>query len=625
MAMRTPIVEAPIKAPEIEPSAGGEVRFDLKIPNRQEENTAVEKGTSELASGVKEMNASFEKQAEFAVQNQYEAQLVSAKNAIVGKAKTYQGTDVLGAVKPAQDDFDKASQEISKNITDTRQKDAFNLLSDRYKKSLDDEVGQHVAENIPKVYAQHFGNLLNAKMGEVQANWNSPSNLKSINDDLNRISDQHANAVGLDDERKTQTRQAIHEQYLDNLIQANVDHSKARDASTLLENAHNNGEVSGDFYNKEKEALRSHLDLADATEIFAGSKDVKGIKGNSRFFGTGGFPKEDSIQAYIQAKYGATKEDPMGGDYEKADRVFKQVMNLARADQEKKQRGQENSLRAYENAMQTMHDKFVKTGDPQYDLSHAQNMATNYKWDKVSQTDMENKAAAFYAAPTKETEAQARAAEALKVAIHTGQPVTNDDLQKHYERGDITAQKMKTLMGENDEYQETGKGGDRQFAYGRAHQMFMDYFSDKSKADNAMSELINDTKGKTSSEIQKVALDKLDLIKKVPLDKLLFTGTKAPSGSDLKTAMNYQRTFNTIVGSDQTKYLMESIASRAPKGQQTDFSDLAVFASRFPNGMDDLAIGQPANNAIQSLRQHGEPVSYDAIQKVLERTPDGIY
>jgi hypothetical protein len=300
MAMRTPVVENPIKAPEVSPEVEP-VRFGLKIPEGAtggEIAKTVGRGAEEINQGLHEALADWEKQAEFTVQNKYETQLSNIKSRVFETAKVSVGTDAFGTVKPAMDQWNKQIKEIGSEEGNPRVADALNQLKMKYGKELTDSLQQHVAENIPKAYAEHQTALIQQKVTEARTDFNNPDAMNNIQNDLKRIVDGHAEVTHMNETQKNDYAQNVQGLLTAQVVDAMGKGNQAVEAQKVIEDARKNGlikEKNADLLNKRNEPS---VVLQLATDDWK-----KNIMGNKEYIMPNGTINKEKVESYLLDKY----------------------------------------------------------------------------------------------------------------------------------------------------------------------------------------------------------------------------------------------------------------------------------------------------------------------------------
>ena len=377
MAMRTPVVEPPIKAPEVEPTVG-EVRFGLKIPSREGEVKEMEEGTRALTGGLKEAMSEWEKQAEFAVKNQYDARLADLKTNILGRARTYQGIDSFEVAPQAQDDFKKGAAEIGKDITDQRQKDAFSLMTQGYARDLNEEVNKHVASQIPVVYKKSIDDFLDAKSNEAAQSHDDPAKIESIMGDVKKMRASDTEYTHRNPEMHDMANKLDAQKIVDAVITAKRNASDATGASKFLQDAFDKGEITADYFKRAQKQIEPSV-----VNNVAINEWKTNILGHKEFMDPGGTVNKAAVENYIFNKYN-----------DKTDRSFavqREIKTLMQDYNKNWGRGKQNNDELYYNFFLSEKKK-RESGDPNA-LSYDQTLAmrTDPRFGSCDEVDSERR------------------------------------------------------------------------------------------------------------------------------------------------------------------------------------------------------------------------------------------
>lgn len=403
MSTRVPTVESPYKQPEIEPKITPDVRLGLKIPEEATGQTmvkATEEGVKSMTNAVDYYTKEMQEKANFAVQNQWNAQLETLKNQNLGEAKTYQGTDAFEAMTKYTQNYNETVKTLSDGIKDSRQKLAFANLSDRYKKELISEIGQHVAGETPKIEERSFNAHVTSKLNTIKDNFdNSYVTTKTVKD-LDDLVNEYSDRNNLTPEDREEHIKAAHQSAYGAMLNEMASHNQAYKIPGLIDSAVKSGAVDKTWADSRKTEHEGDVAFSQAYQEFYGDPK-EGIKGiyndrSQKYFDKEGMVKQTELWDYVRT------HERFKDNNEHAQMVYNDMWRFAKIQEGKKIGLRSDAYRAWENFFLTQKENHNKNpNDPRYSFENTASKWRSYATigDKKDMNDLIGMCAGAYTNP----------------------------------------------------------------------------------------------------------------------------------------------------------------------------------------------------------------------------------
>lgn len=253
-------------------------------------------------------------------------------------------------------------------------------------------------------------------------------------------------------------------------------------------------------------------------------------------------------------------------------------------------------------------------------LQDAMNIATKWAHDPYDMAQKQSFIEKTFEPPAA---TKAIAHEQLKEGIQAG-TVELSDLDRAMKKGDINAEDWATLRQQKMKTAADGTDPQMKYVDGLIKSEAQKSFgNDKEAMAQFQYVLGKKTQGKSADERLSVAQEEL---KNVPDPNSWYYGSISKSKADaeaLKAQETVQGAMYKDVGYHQAQAIASGITGSGFKRVENPEANVQAFANTLGVKYEDMKIGTPVNNAVQSLQSKGKVVTPQAVQKVLSKYPDG--
>ncbi len=536
--------------------------------------------------------------------------------------KNMRGRDSIHAADYAKDEWAKVSEKLQGNNAYQSQVIG-KLLSARYGQ-IDRTAQTHTGDEMYKADEQQSNSYIAAEGDSALLHFDDPSRVAQSLDNQKAEIERVGARLGWD---------------------ANTIEVKKRDTGSLTLAAIvgrklDNGDYKGaqSFFDTNKESFAAH----DVGHVEKSLEDGKVLTlGKEAYASMGGFKLSNGAPDLARME-SSIESNPNYGDRER-----EKILTFVKAkagDDWRNKLAQDN---ARDETFKNSAINAKKNGQP---LEQSLLLAGKYSDGSYNQAVKEDFVRALYAPPDIKDDPAARNALADAIDAGTG---TSEQIDLAYKQGKITAGTNIALHSQWHNVVIEGKSPEMQRANEQIKMMAKARFgSDHDAIDAYVSEVKSSSFLKSPKERIKIADDLLkedkstasrfptwlpEWTSSVSLG-VVGPGKEVPFfGGDPQYKTNEARThandlalgnFHQDLGVDAVNAIGRGAIMSGAKG--SDGKPLSPGAavdsiSTAFGGYDNVKKGTPVNNAINSLSKAGIAVSVDAIQKVLEHHPDGIF
>lgn len=265
-------------------------------------------------------------------------------------------------------------------------------------------------------------------------------------------------------------------------------------------------------------------------------------------------------------------------------------------------------------------NQVIKSRQNGMELQDALKQATQWGHDAY---DIAQKQAFIQKTYEPPAETKAVAHEQLKEGIQTG-TVELDDLDRAMNKGDINAQDWANLRQLKLKTAADGTDPQSKYTDGLIKQMAQKNFGNDKEA-RAQFQYVLGQKAQGKSPDEKLAVAQEEL-KKVPNPDSWFWGSMSKSKQDFKALQSQSTAQGAMyedVGYKQAQAIANGMQGGGFQRSPNPEANLQAFANTLGVKYEDMKIGSPANNAVVSLQAKGKLVTPQAVQRLLEKYPDG--
>lgn len=604
MAMQVPTFTDALQQPKMDnlPS----VRMSTSAPAAAFGADETARNVGQAAMGItKDIGDAFKEERDRADQLahiQADTQASQTQTQIQTQVSKMKGQDALEAPGYAQKQWDAQVSKIQDGLVGQNQKLAFAHTSAQRWQDLNRSVEMHVA-------------------GEQE---------KFADDTYQAANDQARNAAVLNagDDHQVSQNIDIQRQLMEGWAQRKgvpLDSPMFKDKLTAETSATHLGVIQArieaglddgaqDYFTKNKDTMSAqdliHAEnILDASKVVGESNDLFNDILNKR-----GFKYSDgSVNGEAVRKYVMDETSDM------SDQRKLKVLGQVKAQVAEYNRDRYHQVSANERSFA---NEVIDSRKNNQTLQDTMVLATKWGHDSY---DIAQKQAFIQKTFEPPAETKVVAHEQLKEGIQNGS-VELDDIDRALNHGDINHEDWANLRQQKLKVAADGTDPAMKYSNGLIKSMAQKAFGNDKEATAQFNYVLDKkTEGMTGDQRLAVAKDELG---KVPPDgwwQRLF-------GTDYK----YKKDVETIEGRDTAQGQMyqdigfkqaQAVASGMTGGgfQRTTNpeANLQAFANTLGVGYNDMKIGTPINNAIQSLHTKGKIVTPDSVRKVLDKHPDG--